>query len=231
MTAGIILAGGLSERLGESETPKQFIKVAGVPLVMYCLRTFERCADMDALAIVAPEQWREKLQKWLDEYGIGKFNTFAPPGRTRQHSIYNGLLAIKSLNPRRVVIHDAVRPLVTNQDIDNCIRSSESYDGATPAMPLTETVYQSMDGVTISALVNRDRLHSGQTPECYDFSKYLHAHEALSDAELGNIRGSSEIAFMAGMKIHLHKGNPQNLKITTAADLDYFKYIIEARGL
>jgi len=227
MKVGIILAGGLSERLNELGAPKQFIEINGVPLIVYCLRMFERCASIDAFAIVAPEPWQEQIRKWLEKYGIGKFKMFALPGRTRQHSIYNGLLAVQPLQPEYVVIHDAARPLVTEQDIRNCIDESKGYDGATPAVSLNETVYLSEDGATITALLNRDKLLSGQTPECYDYPKYLKAHKTLTDAEIGDIRGSSEIAVKTGMKIHLYKGNPQNFKVTTIVDFECAKYFIK----
>jgi 2-C-methyl-D-erythritol 4-phosphate cytidylyltransferase len=227
LTAGIILAGGISERLGELGNPKQFVEIYGTPLIMYCLRTFESCADINAIVIVAAQERQEQLHGWLNEHNITKFKIFALPGKTRQHSIYNGLLASQHFNPDRVVIHDSARPLVSAQNIRDCIESSYNCGGATPTLPLNETVYKSTDGITIGALLNRDELFSGQTPECYNFADYLQAHKALSDTELGNIRGSSEIAFKAGMKIRLYKGNPRNFKITTAADLEYFKYLAE----
>jgi len=230
MRVGIILAGGSSERLNELGVPKQFIKVGGVPLIMYCLRMFENCASIDALAIVSPEQWQEQILKWLEKYGINKFKIFALSGKTRQYSIYNGLLAVQSLQPELVIIHDAARPLVSEQDIHNCIDESNGYDGATPAMPLTETVYLSEDGATISALLNRDKLLAGQTPECYNYAKYLKAHETFSDTGFVDIRGSSEMAVKAGMKIHLYKGNPQNFKVTTIVDFKCVKYFIEERA-
>jgi D-ribitol-5-phosphate cytidylyltransferase len=87
MKVGIILAGGSSERLNELGVPKQFVEVSGVPLIMYSLRMFERCASIDAIAIVAPEQWQEQICKWLEKNGIHRFKTFALPGETRQHSI------------------------------------------------------------------------------------------------------------------------------------------------
>jgi len=229
MKVGIILAGGSSERLNELGVPKQFAEVSGVPLIMYSLRMFERCASIDAIAVVAPEQWQEQIRKWLEKNGIHKFKMFALPGKTRQHSIYNGLLAVQSLQPEYVIIHDAARPLVTEQDICNCIDESKGYDGATPTVPLTETVYKSEDGMTITALLNRDELLAGQTPECYNYAKYLKAHKATNDTELADIRGSSQMAAKAGMKIHLYKGNPKNFKVTTIVDFEYAKYYIKER--
>ena len=231
MTSALILAGGMGNRLSELGIPKQFAKVAKIPLVMYCIRAFENSAGIDSIAIVAQENRQERLRGRLEECGIEKFRTFAPPGRTRQHSILNGLLALQSLNPQSVVIHDAARPLVTEQDVGDCIRAFDGHDGATPVIPLNDTVYQSADGMFVSSLLNRNELFAGQTPECYKFAPYLEACKALSDEELGDIRGSSEIAFKAGMKIRLYKGNTQNFKITTAMDFSFFKHLIEERGL
>ena len=231
MTSALILAGGSGNRLGELGIPKQFARVADVPLIMYSIWAFECSEGIDSIAIVIPERWQERLCGWLDERGIEKFRAFAPPGRTRQHSILNGLLALQPLNPQSVIIHDAARPLVTEQDIGDCLRAFDGHDGATPAVPLSETVYQSADGVLVSSLLNRDELFAGQTPECYKFAPYLEACKALSDDELGRIRGSSEIAFRAGMKIRLYKGNPQNFKVTTAVNFSFFRHLIEERSL
>jgi len=126
-----------------------------------------------------------------------------------------------------VVVHDAARPLVTELDIHNCVKSANGYDGATPVVEIADTVYVSTDGVRISALLSRDELLAGQTPECYGYGKYLAAHQRLSDEEIVSIRGSSEIAFKSGMNVRLYEGNPNNFKITTAVDLEYFKYIRE----
>ncbi|MCL1966759.1 MAG: 2-C-methyl-D-erythritol 4-phosphate cytidylyltransferase, partial [Fibromonadales bacterium] len=115
-------------------------------------------------------------------------------------------------------------------DICNCIDESKGYDGATPTVPLTETVYKSEDGVTITAILNRDELLAGQTPECYNYAKYLKAHKIASYTELSEIRGSSQMAAKAGMKIHLYKGNPQNFKVTDIVDFEYAKYFIKERA-
>lgn len=219
MNAGLILAGGKGERLTGYDKPKQFIEVGGKPVISYCLQTFEQCADIDLICVVIAEEYRGNLGSFL----------FADPGKSRQHSIYNGLLFLKQYAPDRVVVHDAARPLVTGADISDVITSSLACDGATPALPVTDTTYQSVDGKTITTTLNRDELFAGQTPECYDFKKYLGIHERLSDEELSAVRGSSEIAVGFGMKIALAKGDECNFKITTNADLERFRTIVEGR--
>lgn len=229
MAEGIILAGGRSERLDSFGVPKQFAEIGGVPLIMCCLESFEKCNDIDGYVIVAEKSWRGKLRKWLDDFGAVKFRKFALPGDTRQHSVYNGLLAVQPFSPDRVVVHDAARPLITDAFISECIAQSKAdgFDGATPALPMSDTVYRSTNGQSITHLLNRDEILAGQTPECYDFSKYLKAHEALSDEEIGAIRGSSEIAFKAGMNIKLFEGERINIKITTIEDVRDFIHIVD----
>lgn len=218
MNAGLILAGGKGQRVISNGTPKQFIEVGGKMVISYCLKTFEECRDIDMICVVAQDQWHTRIGDYI----------FAEAGVSRQHSIFNGLKALEPYTPRYVVIHDAARPLVTADDISGCIRASAGYDGATPALPVNETVYRSFNGKTIASTLNRDELFIGQTPECYDFGPYLAAHETYADM-LANFRGSSEIAVNAGMKIALAKGSRDNFKITHDADLERFKAIAEKR--
>jgi len=215
MNAGLILAGGKGERLTGYSTPKQFLEVGGRPVISYCLQTFQSCSDIDIICVVADEKWHTQIGNFL----------FAEPGISRQHSIYNGLKALQSFTPQYVVIHDAARPCVLTSTISECIAASRPYDGATPVLPVTETIYRSACGQVIAAALKRDELFVGQTPECYDFSLYLAAHERFA-SKLSDFRGSSEIAVNADMRIALAKGDPGNFKITTNTDLERFKSII-----
>ena len=217
MNAGLIVAGGKSERLSGYDIPKQFIEIGGKPLVMYCLRAFELCHDIDIICVVVAEEWR---------YILGD-TVFANPGKSRQHSIYNGLLALAPYDPEMVVIHDAARPLVDAIDISNVIKASSNYDGATPVIPVTDTIYRSFNGITITEALNRDEIYAGQTPECYNFRKYLAIHSNLSDNEISNVRGSSEIAVISNLRIALCEGNPHNFKVTTNSDLERFRAFVE----
>lgn len=214
MNAGLILAGGKSERLTGYDIPKQFIEVGGKPIISYCLETFKKCQDIDVICVVADEKWHSQIGDYI----------FAESGISRQHSIFNGLLALKPYSPKNVIIHDSARPCVTVEDIMECITASHDYDGATPSLPVTETVYRSFNGKSIASTLNRDELFVGQTPECYDFEQYLEMHEKNSDM-LASFRGSSEIAVNAGMKIAIARGNPENIKITSNTDLEYFRDI------
>lgn len=219
MTAGLILAGGTGTRIVGYDTPKQFLEVGGKTIISYCLETFRNCTEIDMICVVADEQWHFQIGDYL----------FAPAGSSRQQSIYNGLKALKPYTPEYVIIHDSARPCVTVDDIRNLKLAALEFDGATPSLPVTETIYRSFNKKTIANTLNRDELFLGQTPECYDFEQYFAAHEKYADM-LDCFRGSSEIAVNAGMKISLCKGNPNNFKITTNDDLNRFKKIIGEGG-
>jgi 2-C-methyl-D-erythritol 4-phosphate cytidylyltransferase len=129
-----------------------------------------------------------------------------------------------------VLVHDAARPAVTEATILACIEEARKRDGATPVLPVRETIYRSGDGRGVSALLDRGELYVGQTPEGYRFGKYLAAHRNATRAELAATRGSSEIAFRFGMDVGLFPGDERNFKITTAEDLERFERLAENGG-
>jgi 2-C-methyl-D-erythritol 4-phosphate cytidylyltransferase len=244
MIAGILLAGGKGERIKSTGVPKQFYKIGGKSLISFSLSEMSKCAEIDVICIVSlPEKYNE-IKGIADDINITKKLIFAEAGKSRQHSVLSGLLSLEkeffssefsahneNNSDDLVIVHDAARPLVKAADFTDCINAAKGFDGATPALTPSDTVYLSENGETVTSLLPRDKLFAGQTPECYDFDKYLEAFKCLSDDEIGNIRGGSEIAFLSGMNIHLFPGNPFNIKITTERDLEFLKFVTLKEGL
>lgn len=228
LNTAIILAGGVGSRMG-ADRPKQFLTVKNKPIIAYCLKVFQNHEKIDSIVIVVDEAWREYVSEWLEKEGISKFRSFANPGRTRQHSIYNGLKAAAEFtnDDDAVIIHDAARPLTSDRIISDCIDGAYEMDGAMPVITVKDTVYQSTDGKTISKLLRRSELFAGQAPESFNFGKYYSIHNLVSDDEIENTAGSSEIAFRHGMKIKLIEGSENNFKITTPEDLRSFELLME----
>ena len=135
------------------------------------------------------------------------------------------------LDDDRVIIHDAARPMVMQELIDACLDENRHCDGVLPVIPVKDTIYMSHDGSHIDALLDRKKLFAGQAPESFVFGKYLQAHRNMSDAKLEKISGSTEIAQMAGMDIHLIQGDSMNFKITTPDDLSTFETIVRDRNM
>ena len=246
----ILLSGGVGARLGAS-TPKQYIEVNGMPIFEYTLNAVKAWKDMDSLIIVADKQWWEYIEDivkmvFLEELGAQGFQSqsyekfrflgFAEPGKNRQLSIFNALMAIKDYMDKDavVMIHDGVRPCLSPELVERCddamnTRRSiqRNSDGVMPYLEVKDTVYIKNAEGNISGMLDRGSLAAGQTPEFFDYWKYLKANEDLSEDEMMLIHGSTEPAVMAGMKIALVPGEESNFKITTPEDLERFIQLLK----
>lgn len=227
MVTALILSGGTGTRLGGA-IPKQYLLVNDKPIIGYCMNVFQTNANITNIVIVADFSWWEMLQKYIKENNILKFVGFADAGQSRQHSILNGLHCIHDLGGKPedlVIIHDAARPCVSTEIIDQCISLLEDYDCSMPVISVKDTVYMSEDGKHIASLLNRDHLFAGQAPEGCHLGSYLAINERLTDEELERIRGTCAIAYEKGLKVGLFSGSENNYKITTKDD--YNKFVME----
>lgn len=248
MRAAVLLSGGVGLRMG-ADMPKQYIRVSGRMLVTYCLETLLNHPMIEGVQVVAEEEWREAILEDARESGLSveKIIGFSKPGAERQSSIFHALTdlrermggvfcgaaggAAKSEGPDdgsalirdAVLIHDAVRPNVTEEQVTACFQALHKHDGAMPVLPMKDTVYLSGDGKRVSELLDRERVFAGQAPEAFVFDKYYAANLRLVPEGMGRIRGSTEPAVLAGMDVAMIPGDENNYKITTKADLRYFR--------
>lgn len=232
MNAAIILSGGVGSRFGGS-CPKQYIEVGGKPIIQYSLETFSQRADVDVIVVVAAEEWRELISHIVVAIRARQPVVFAAPGETRQYSIYNGLIECSSVlggDNDLVMIHDAARPMLSNDLIDRCFDGCVDCDGVLPVLPVKDTIYTSQDGMFVTGLLVRSELSAGQAPEVFRYAKYLDCHNNTQEDVIEMITGSAEIAVRGGMKIKFTKGEEQNFKITTQDDLDHFARMVSNAG-
>ncbi len=232
MGNALILSGGTGNRLG-TEIPKQYIKVGGRPIISYCIEQLSSHERIDSIQIVAAQSWHQTILDCLEKYDIKrKFRGFSKPGETRQLSIYHGVEDIKRYTEDSdvVLIHDAARPLLSAQMITDCLSAVIGHDGVLPVLPMKDTVYQSVDGRKISALLNRSEIFAGQAPELFRIGLYYEANKRLYPEQIRAINGSTEPAVMAGMDIVMIPGDEGNLKITTKDDLERFCEIIKQKN-
>lgn len=238
MNIALILSGGTGRRM-DLDIPKQYIEVCGRPMIAYCMERLFGHEGIDAVQIVAEEEWRELISESMEqlsqvkELGIlNKFKGFSRPGANRQFSILNGLEDIRRFadNSSCVLIHDAARPMLSAQQISECLDSAAGHDGVIPVLPMKDTVYCSKDGRTITSLLNRSQIFAGQAPELFVLGKYYEANTALLPDRILQINGSTEPAVLAGMDIGMIPGDEGNFKITTRADLERFREIVIERS-
>ena len=208
--------------------PKQYYKVKDRMILEYTLDSFENSEAVDRIVIVMAPAWQETLEEELR----GKYKKifgFAEPGSIRQESILSGLefcMADSQSDRDKVIIHDGVRPLVTCDLIGRCFDAIGEYEACLPVVPATDTIYYSEDGSSVDKLLDRSKLFMGQSPETFWLHGYYKAHEGKSHEFLQSMRGTTEIAYVAGMKTCMIEGDPMNFKITHRADLQRFKMIV-----
>lgn len=231
MNIALLLSGGIGERL-DSKIPKQYIKVCGRPIILYCLERLAAHREIHGIQIVAACVWQKQIKDWMETIDTkGKFRGFSTPGSTRQLSILYGLEDICKYAGESdyVLIHDAVRPMVSESQITACLDAALNHEGVVPALPMKDTVYRSGDQKRITELLNRSEIYAGQAPEAFHLGKYLKANQKLLPEQILHMNGSTEPAVLAGMDIAMIPGDEENFKITTRADLEQFQRIEEQR--
>ena len=228
MNHAIIVAGGIGSRM-RLDMPKQYYAVKGIPIIMYSFRKFASHPQIDSIVIVLADEWRDFVDGYVQQESFSGRVRYAKAGVSRQHSVLSGLRALEGIADEHdiVLIHDSVRPLFQTSCIDDGIQACTEFDAAIPVITVKDATYQSVDGTMLSAILPRNELFSGQSPEAFVFGPYLQAHEMFSDDEIGQIRGSSELAFRAGLKVRLIPGTEQNYKLTTIEDLRAFELTLQ----
>lgn len=229
MNIAIILSGGVGTRMG-ANIPKQYIEVCGKPVIYYSLTKFVENESIDAFIIALDNQWKEYVEGFVLTMNITKPLYYSEPGETREHTIYNALKCAKKkgyADDDIVIIHDAVRPMVSKEIIDNCLEGCKSYDASIAVIDVKDTIYQSLADNCITDVPNRSTLHAGQTPEAFKLGKYLKIHDERTYEEICAVTGGAQFAANCGLKVYLSKGAEINFKLTTPEDLHRFEQIIK----
>ncbi|MCR1842967.1 IspD/TarI family cytidylyltransferase [Murimonas intestini] len=229
MNFALILSGGVGARMKNVGVPKQYIEIDGKPIIMFTLEKFESNNRIDKIIVVASKQWHSQIEIWKEVYQINKLVGIAEAGDSRQESILNGLEYCGILSKEemdKVIIHDAVRPFVSEHLISTCIDTLDKHEGCMPVLPIHDTVYQSQDGKNITKLLDRNTLFAGQAPEAFRLKRYLEINRMATKEVLKNTSGTSMIAYRYSMDVCMISGEDTNFKITTPSDLIRFRTII-----
>ncbi|MFN3404201.1 MAG: 2-C-methyl-D-erythritol 4-phosphate cytidylyltransferase [Cytophagaceae bacterium] len=209
----IIVAGGSGSRM-QSSIPKQFIEIAGLPILMHTINRFREYDESIQIVVVLPKDQHQFWKELCHQYRFSTDNfIIAEAGQTRFQSVKNGLTAI-TINTGTVAIHDGVRPLVSKKTIHNCYILAEQHGNAIAAVPLKESIRQ-VEGKTNKAL-DRSRYISIQTPQCFNIALIKKAFESEEKAEFTD---DASVLEAYGENIILAEGEYCNIKITTPEDL------------
>ena len=221
MNIALALSGGSGTRLG-SELPKQYWTIAEKPVIVHTLEQFERFESVEGVICVAAQEWSERIWDWKKAYGLSKLWEIAPAGADRQQSIRNGLLAAKQFvreETAGVIVQDAARPLTSQDLLRRLTDGLKEAEAVMPVLPVTDTTYTSRDGQWVDGLLDRRTLFAGQAPEAFRYRPYLKLYEETPDEILRSMSGSCQLPYSRGWKVKMVPGDPENIKITYAADL------------
>jgi 2-C-methyl-D-erythritol 4-phosphate cytidylyltransferase / 2-C-methyl-D-erythritol 2,4-cyclodiphosphate synthase len=217
-TAALIVAAGQGTR-ALSAVPKQYARIAGTPVLTRTLAVFLRHPCIATVQVVIGAGDADLYAEAI--VGLGPDKLLAPVagGATRQASVRNGLAALNSRAPERVLIHDAARPLVTPDIIDRVLAALAGAPGAIAAVPLADTLKRAAPDGCIGSTLDRAGLWRAQTPQGFRFADILAAHAAAEAAGKTDLTDDAAVAELAGLRVVLVPGSQSNRKLTTPEDL------------
>lgn len=227
---GLLIAGGAGNRMHQ-DIPKQFITVNERPVIVYTLEAFESHPEIDAIAVVCIEGWEQVLWAYAKQFNITKLRYVVPGGKNGQDSIRNGVYELeKHFKPDDIVlIHDAIRPMVSAQIISDNIRVANEYGNAITVIPCAEAMMQTEDGIVSVGSYPRDRLKRTQTPQAFRIGDICDLHRRALEAGITNSVASCTLKIEMGEQVYFSAGSEKNIKLTTVEDIDIFKALLAAK--
>jgi len=216
MNIAIIAAAGAGTRMA-SDRPKQFLQLAGRPVIFHTLEVFEECDSIDEVILVLPAAESAGFLSLAGKYGVRKLARVVGGGATRTDSVKRGLMAIRSATAEIVAVHDGVRPFVTAEEIDAVVAAAQTDGAAILVAPVTDTIKQVSDGRVVQTL-DRGELRRALTPQCFRYDVLRQAYQA-ADVTDPSVTDESVLVEKLGIPVSIVEGSSRNIKITTAQDL------------
>jgi len=209
-------------------TPKQFLSLDGIPILIHTLRRFESSPQVHEIGLVVSPGTEERCRiELIEPYGLKKVARIVPGGETRQASVYQGLLKTPS-EIDCVVVHDGVRPFLSEALLRRVLEAASETNGAIAAMPLKETPKQVREDGTVLSTPDRARLYLAQTPQVFPRKVLMEAYQkAYADGVVST--DDSALVERLGFPVRIVEGEWDNIKITTAEDLHLAEKILELR--
>lgn len=214
----IVLAAGRGVRMGR-DVPKQFLRLAGKPLLVHVLEVFEALEDVDRVWVTALAGYEDEYRRLFEQYRLEK-PELVPGGETRQWSVARALESVRS---PRVIVHEAVRPFVTADFVRGLLAWPDA--AVVPTQPIPFTVAEG--DAFMTAELNRARLHNVQLPQVFNTAVLREAHRRFR--EPGDATEDSLLVFRLGERVRFVPGREENIKITTPLDLQLAELIYRER--
>lgn len=224
MNIALIIAGGKGVRMGHA-IPKQFIMVNDKPVIAYTLEAFQHHPSIDTIAVVCIDGWGDILSNYAQQYGITKLKHVVPGGAVGQESIKKGLDELRKFygDDDIVLIHDAIRPMVSEDVISDCLAQTIKYGNAITVIPCLEAMLLTDDMISSREAYPRDHLKRTQTPQGFRLGGILKVHEKARQLGITDSVASCTLMTEVGETVYFSSGSERNIKLTTPEDIEIFK--------
>lgn len=213
----IVLAAGAGKRMN-TKVHKQYLEVAGKPVLYYALKAFEESAVSDIVLVVGAGEEDYCRHEIINKYGFKKVKAIVAGGKERYHSVYQGLLAAEGAD--YVLIHDGARPLVDNTIIQRSMEAVLKYQACVVGMPVKDTIKIVNGEQFAKETPDRNKLWQVQTPQTFSYALVKEAYRKILEQEDATITDDAMVVErMTSVSVKLIEGSYRNIKITTPEDL------------
>jgi 2-C-methyl-D-erythritol 4-phosphate cytidylyltransferase len=230
----IIPAAGLGTRMApagkKTAASKQFFEIEGAPIIIHTLRVFDRNPQVAQIVVALRKSEMEQFKRNLEKENLAAKVVMVEGGEHRQQSVGNALAQLNAAPDDVVLVHDAVRPFVDDEIIENVIREVEKHGAAIAGLPAVDTIKQverAAEGAIITSTISRERVVQAQTPQGFRYGLIKRAFDsATADGFIGTDEAS--LVERLGENVWVVMGSARNIKITTPADMELAGFYLKA---
>lgn len=223
--AVIIAAGGKGVRM-RSNVPKQFLHLHDTPIVIHTVKKFAGYSEIQKIILVVPENELAETELLIYKWNISEKVEVIIGGETRQHSVWQGLNHLPD-KTEIVMVHDGVRPFISEEIIDTCIREAGEWGAVITAVPISDTVKEVIDH-TVKTTLDRSILWRVQTPQCFQKRLLIEAYKKAWE-ENRTATDDSTLVEQLGQTVRVVQGDERNIKITSPEDLKIAEKLLEEK--
>ncbi len=212
------------------DIPKQFMHIEDCPIIIHTMKCFQEHPDISHIAVVCLAGWDTVLQSYANQFNITKLKWIFPGGATGMESIHNGIYGLKEAgcdDNDLVLIHDSVRPLLSQDIISSNIAICKAYGYAITGIKCREAILESEDGFSSRTSIPRDKLIRTQTPQTFRLCNIIKAHEKAAKRGItDSVASCTLIAELGDNEMHIVPGSEKNIKVTTVEDIEILKALM-----
>ncbi len=225
----LIIAGGVGNRMGQ-DIPKQFMYIDDCPVIIRTMMAFQKHPQIDVIAVVCLAGWETILQSYANQFGINKLKYIFPGGENGQSSIRNGIFGLRNNGFSKkdlVLIHDAVRPLISQEIISSNIAICLRNGNAVTCIKCAEAILESANHLSSISSIPRDKLFRTQTPQTFTLGDMIKAHEeAIQKGILNSVATCTLMVELGGRTLFMAPGEERNIKLTNTEDIELYKSLL-----